>query len=639
MGNAPGVNPGRVGRVGPDEIRTANASRTCFRSTRLHDGRVVRLEKHYAIAFPPEQIWPVLSKTDWLNRALGLPAVDYQFAANPGGGSVVRGRSRLPIGEMRWQEFPFEWREPEFYHVHRVFESGPFTDVRLGMELRAAPGGTELTCFSEMEPRNAIAAWLIRNVIGPKADRDMRRIVAHTEEYLRGKATVVLPRLPTHAVHEPALRNGLEKLRASGPSAALIARLETLLREAPDVELAHIRPLVVARRWVRDEWAVVTLFLHATRSGLLDLSWEILCPNCRSSRTPVNSLRKLHRTAHCEVCQIDFDAQFDKSVELKFAVNPAVRPREAQTFCVAGPGGTPHVIGQLWLEPGETRTWKWPAPPRALRLRSPQVSGSATLEASEGPAPGQLLAVTCAAQGFTVQREAGGAEATARIVNPNSFPVLLSLEQLGWGDDILTAARATNWQEFRDLFASEVISPTEEITVGAQVVLFTDLRGSTAMYHGLGDAAAYARVRDHFAVLSAAVAAHHGTVVKTIGDAVMATFSRVDEALAAVREMHRAVGSTGGDGVPPLSLKSSLHVGPCLAVNANERLDFFGTTINLAARMVNCCQGGDLTVSDELFHRPEMTAFLESCPQPPEPSEVRFRGFEKPHLVWRLVMG
>ena len=86
--------------------------------------------------------------------------------------------------------------------------------------------------------------------------------------------------------------------------------------------------------------------------------------------------------------------------------------------------------------------------------------------------------------------------------NPNPFPVVLSLDQVGWSEDILTAARVTNWQEFRDLFAHEVISPDEDITVGSQVVLFTDLRGSTAMYRSIGDAPAYALVRDHFAILT-----------------------------------------------------------------------------------------------------------------------------------------
>jgi hypothetical protein len=54
--------------------------------------------------------------------------------------------------------------------------------------------------------------------------------------------------------------------------------------------------------------------------------------------------------------------------------------------------------------------------------------------------------------------------------------------------------------------------------------------------------------------------------------------------------------------------------------------------------MIGCCEGGDLTVSDELFRRPETQKFLESCAGQPEPSEVHFRGFEKPHLVWRLIV-
>jgi class 3 adenylate cyclase len=599
---------------------------------------VIRIETRYEIPFPREAVWPVLNRTDWINRSMGMPPVEYQFAASSTGGSVISARSRLPIGEMRWREFPFEWLEPEFYRVRRVFEKGPFVETRLGMNLRTTPAGTEVVCFSEVEPRNAFASWLFRKVIAPKADRDMRRIVEHASEYLRGQADVVLPKLPTHAPNEQALQTGLEKLRASGEPPALIARLESFLRNAPDVELTHIRPLALARKWQSDGWEVVKLSLQATRSGLLDLSWEILCPNCRASRLPVSSLRNLHRTAHCDVCQIDFDAQFDKSVELKFAVNTAVRPRSDQVFCIAGPGGTPHVVSQLCLAPGEERVCKWPTPPRTLRLRSAQVLGSATLDATEGATRGVQLAIGCDAKGFSITKEPGGDDSTARFTNPNDFPVVLCLEQLGWGDDILTAARATNWQDFRDLFASEVISPSEEVTVGAQVVLFTDLRGSTAMYHGLGDAPAYALVRDHFTVLTDAVASHHGTVVKTIGDAVMATFSRVDEALAAVCAMHRALRAGSGNGGQPLVLKSSLHVGPCLAVNANERLDFFGTTINLAARMIGCCKGGDLAVSDEVFRRPETEEFLRGCAQTPEPSEVQFRGFEKPHLVWRMAM-
>jgi adenylate cyclase len=602
---------------------------------------VIQFESQYDLPFPPEAVWPALSNTDWMNRALGLPPVHYDFTANAEGGSSIRARAQVAGLQVVWQEFPFEWLEPEFYRVRRVFENGPLREANGGIELLRQLGGTRVRVISEVLPRNALGKFLAENVLFRKTRRDMRRITEQLAEFLRGQKPTALPRLTVQPVDEAALKAGLDKLRRTGRSAEHIDRLQKMLREAPDVELTHIRPLAVARHWTADPWEVLSLFLHATRCGLLDFRWEVLCPNCRSSRQQlVKSLNGLARTSHCEVCQIEFDAQFDKSVELKFAVNPAVRRRDEQTYCLAGPGGKPHVISQTWLEPGQERSWKLPALTRPVRLRSPQVKGSFALD------PGVLgenrpAFIRTNASGFEIDYERGCMKTSvARIHNPNSFPVLLSLDQIGWSDDILTAARVTNWQEFRDLFSNEVISPDEDITVGSQVILFTDLRGSTAMYRGIGDAPAYALVRDHFVVLTAAVRRHHGTVVKTIGDAVMACFSRVDEALEAVRDMNRdlPVPRSNHSQAARLTLKASLHVGACLAVNANDRLDYFGTTINLAARMVSCCQGGDLAVSDEIFQRPEMTEFLRSCEASPELSEVRFRGFNKARQVWRIPL-
>jgi adenylate cyclase len=347
----------------------------------------------------------------------------------------------------------------------------------------------------------------------------------------------------------------------------------------------------------------------------------------------------LKRTSHCDVCQIAFDEEFDKSVELKFAVNHAVRPCQEQTFCLAGPGGKPHVVCQTWLQPGEERLCPLPDLTRPLRLRSPQVREPLTLRPGDGLAPDSATNISCEPAGFRISAGPRHEQPrTVRMTNPNSFPVLLSWQQTEWSEDILTAARATNWQEFRELFVREVISPSEQVTVGAQVILFTDLRGSTALYRGMGDGPAYALVRNHFSVLTEAISSHHGTVVKTIGDAVMAVFSRVDEALAAVQEGYRQLSAGQPGAAGPLLLKCSLHVGPCLAVNANDKLDFFGTTVNLAARMVECCQGGDLAFSDELHQRPETVRFIQQGGYNPQPMEIHHRGFDAPHRVWRIKM-
>jgi class 3 adenylate cyclase len=595
---------------------------------------MIRFECQHEFAFPPEPVWSCLSKTDWLNRSLGLPPVKYSIALRPEGGSLITAEAKYPFGNMRWREFPFEWFEPEFYSVRRIFENGPFKESRMGMVLHpTSGGGTRVVSYAEITARGPMGKGLLKFALGPKMVRDMTQIMAQAEKYLRGSAPVIFPRLPSHAVNETALRAGLEKLAELQPG-ELIERLEDFLRQSPDVEMTHIRPFAVARQWGLEQWSVVGLFLHATRCGLLNLSWEILCPNCRSSRdVPADSLAQLRRTSHCDVCQIEFDAEFDKSVELKFAVNHGVRPSDDQTFCLAGPGGKPHVVCQVWLEPGENRLCRLPANSQPLRMRSMQVKEPFAWPPLDGALNGEPISITCNPARFAVQKETGAAApGMARLMNPNPFPVLVSWQQTEWSPDILTAARATNWQEFRDLFAREIISPNEQVTAGCQVILFTDLRGSTAMYHGMGDGAAYALVRNHFTILTEAIRAQHGTVVKTIGDAVMAAFSRVDEALTAVRNGSLQLAADAN----PLILKCSLHLGPCLAVNANDKLDFFGTTVNVAARMVECCEGGDLIISDELYQRPETASFIQKWGYQPQSLETRHRGIEAPQRIWRI---
>ncbi len=594
----------------------------------------IHLESRHELPFPREAIWPVLSKTDWLNRSIGLPPVTYQIDKRDEGGSEIKASTRLFGQQLKWRELPFEWIEPEYYLVRRIFEGGPFREAKMGMKLEEKNGKTEIVAYSDLVPRSVFGRLVGLRLLGPKTDRDMKKVVAHLTEFLEGRKTVALPQLPIHPPNESALQAGLKKLRDTGQPADLVQRLETFLRESPDLDLSHIRPLAVARQWGRDQWDVLRLFLHTPVCGLLDLRWEILCPNCRASGQGSSaSLSNLKRGAHCDVCQIQFDAEFDKSVELKFSVNPAVRPVESQTFCLAGPGTKPHILSQLPLEPREESEWKLPRGNGPLRLRSPQIKEPRDIDAEMLAPDGKGFLIECETGGFVVRSSPG---AGIRIHNPNPFPILVSIEQTSWNDDILTAARITNWQDFRDLFANEVISPTEQVTVGSQVVLFTDLRGSTAMYHGMGDPKAYALVRNHFSILVEAVRAHHGTVVKTIGDAVMAAFYRVDEALAAVKQMHVNLSATKNNLSAPLALKSSLHVGPCLVVNANDKLDLFGTSINLAARMVDCCKGGDLTVSNELFLRPETAEFVRALPTPPEKSEIKFRGFDTPQAVWRI---
>lgn len=597
----------------------------------------VDTEAFYDLPFPREKVWKIFAKTDWLNRALDFPEVAYTTQPLPEGGSAVFGSARIAGQALRWREWPFEWFEDKFYRVRREFSSGPLIESMMGVDFSpGAEGGTRLRVHASLTPRNVLGAVAVKTVILPRTNAAMAKVVAHVRDHLSGSAIPVLPKLPVSPFNAATFTDRMDRLARAVAEPASIERFRAWLSETPDVELTHIRPKALARQWGQDPWETLRTLLLATHHGLLQFRWEVLCPNCRTSRQPrTTSLGALRREAHCDVCGIRYDGEFDKSVELKFSVHPGVKRIEDQTFCLAGPGGKPHIVAQWLLAPGEERPFHWPSNTDSLQLKSLQVRQPlAVVQGSTNRS--QLISVHGEQFLQTAEAETEG----CRLRNPNPFPVQVALERTVWDEDILTAAAATNWQVFREHFAAEVISPNEEVVVGEQVILFTDLRGSTAMYHALGDAKAYARVRDHFSILRDAVERHHGGIVKTIGDAVMAVFSGTVDAFDALEEMFGGI-EAANRSLPEgdhLTLKAGLHAGRCLAVNANDRLDYFGTTVNLAARLVDCSRGGEIAVSDEVFSRQILRTRLGDKLLAASPVQLVPRGFTEPVAVWLLPM-
>ena len=193
----------------------------------------------------------------------------------------------------------------------------------------------------------------------------------------------------------------------------------------------------------------------------------------------------------------------------------------------------------------------------------------------------------------------------------------------------------TSLQLFRDLFSAEALRPEEQISVGRVVVLFTDLVGSTRLYREIGDAPAFGRVMSHFDVLKDKIALHGGAIVKTMGDAVLAVFTSPLPALEAMLEAQVELARAD----PPLLLKAGLHLGPCIAVTLNDRLDYFGTTVNFAARLAHAAQGAEVVLSDPAHRDPQVTAWLHNPPPGVvlEEHQAELKGFEEDmSKLWRV---
>ena len=200
-----------------------------------------------------------------------------------------------------------------------------------------------------------------------------------------------------------------------------------------------------------------------------------------------------------------------------------------------------------------------------------------------------------------------------RLVSQARRPLTFVIEARSWVRDALTADRVNAMQAFRDLFSDQTLRPGDEVGIGRVALMFTDLQGSTALYERVGDAAAYRLVRDHFAFLVATVREHNGALVKTIGDAVMASFSDPADAVrAALAVQAQVAGFNREQGDQHIVIKVGLHCGPCIAVTMNDRLDYFGSVVNMAARLEGQSAGGDIVLSTETHADPAVQELLSA---------------------------
>ena len=219
--------------------------------------------------------------------------------------------------------------------------------------------------------------------------------------------------------------------------------------------------------------------------------------------------------------------------------------------------------------------------------------------------------------------------ATITFANDAGFELAALIEDRTWTRDALTAPEVISLQVFRDLFAEATLRPGDEAGVSQVALLFSDLQGSTALYERVGDAVAFNMVREHFALLAGVVRDHDGAVVKTIGDAVMASFGDPANAVKAALAMQARIADH------ELVLKLGVHVGPSVVVNLNDRLDYFGSTVNMAARLQGQSQGGDIVLSRAVADDPAVKPLLTVVPSREE--SVPLKGFAEPISFVRLM--
>ena len=416
-------------------------------------------------------------------------------------------------------------------------------------------------------------------------------------------------------------------LRQSADSATVDA-IEKLVAEAPDRKLVRINALALAAEHGLDPEKLIAAFLHASKIGLFDLSWNVLCPGCGGVLDSNTTLKTVRSDEYaCSLCATDYEPTLDEMVEVTFTVSPRVRQIAAHSpdalttmeyyrqLYFSSEIALPEDFETLWetitlesldLPPGDKAIISLQLPEKFIIVFDPITHTAQFFDVKGEP--------TKERQAFTLIFETGHAQHATLEMRPG--PLRLSVENrterkllptvfiadhdlhdmMHRRRPFLTAKRLLSNQTFRDVFRTDTLDVDQRLKITSLTFLFTDLRGSTELYERVGDLLAFDLVRAHFQVLHEIVASEAGAVVKTIGDAVMATFPTPDRAVAAALRMRDAMRKLNEErGREDLLLKIGIHEGPCIAVTLNERQDYFGQTVNIASRVQH------LATSREIF--------------------------------------
>jgi class 3 adenylate cyclase len=456
---------------------------------------------------------------------------------------------------------------------------------------------------------------------------------------------------------------------------AATAAIEKMIAEGTDASLCRVNVLDFARRvGVTDDQAIAA-FLHAARLGIFAMQWNVLCPGCGAVLDSNTTLKSVQSTEyHCQLCASGYEPSLDEMVEVTFTVDPRIRkiaahdpdalpPTEFYRQLFWGswadlPGDLGEALDRieidaLELPPGEKATMSLQLPDRFCIVFEPVTHAAQFIDVKGEPTKERrtmsLIFNKLSATHTKVEMQPGPfrlsfENKTDRRLLPGVWIADDDLHHLlAKRKPFLTAKRLLTNQTFRDLYRTDALDPDQRLKITSLTFLFTDLKGSTALYDRVGDLKAYDLVREHFDLLNKIVAAEAGAVVKTIGDAVMATFETSDHAVSAALKMRDAIrdvgGKPGGDGEgqgEDLLLKIGIHEGPCLAVMVNDRQDYFGQTVNIAARVQSLADSRAILATGAVVEKAETAKLLEASGVTPVAQRQALRGVTHELTLYEL---
>jgi class 3 adenylate cyclase len=453
-----------------------------------------------------------------------------------------------------------------------------------------------------------------------------------------------------------------------------VSRFGEILKGLDDWDLLRINPLRFAEEHGFNLPEVVDLFVHGAKIGLFDFVWNMICPGCGGVEHSHKSINEVEEDIfQCSICHIDVPSDLDDQVEVAFMINPSIKKLDINPFkdidsysrYFFSPNfdrSQPHIdyINDVrrsftLIEPDESQDISFRAEPGQIyRLLSIDLHSSVSMEtANRSSVSPHTINIDVLPTGFSPKEAtlaSGNVALRVRNLRKSLTGAILILADPPRLQNIfehypprlkpfLTGKMLLNTQSFRDLFRIQNLIPDLKLNIRSLTILFTDLKGSTELYDRTGDAFAYNLVQEHFKILTRSVRENSGAIVKTMGDAIMATFSLPKDGISAavgmingVRSLNEKLKTENYE----LGLKVGLHEGPALAINADDRVDYFGQTVNIASRVQGLAKSGEIWVTEPVFRSGGIQDAFSASGYVEEKQSVFLKGVRAATTVYKM---
>jgi len=442
-----------------------------------------------------------------------------------------------------------------------------------------------------------------------------------------------------------------------------------MVRDAPDHALNKMNALDLAAKEGLSEEQVIAALLKAVGLGMFEMTWSLMCPSCAGVLSANKSLKTLDKAQYnCAFCAAGYETTLDNLVEVTFTVSPRLRKIAAhspdqlsaaeylrQIFWSSAidlPADLEKLLAEVTLEsvdlpPGERAILSLQLPKGTVIVFDPvthtaqflDVSGEEASERqnlsvifNKAQVPVDTIALRPGPLRLNLENRTEGRVLPAVWVTNQALDDLLKRRK-----PILNAKRLLTNQTFRDIYRTETLAIGQRLKILSLTFLFSDLKDSTALYERVGDLVAFDLVNEHFRLLQEIITSERGAVVKTVGDAVMATFETPDRAIAAAIRMREAMSDLGAERQhQSLRLKMGIHEGSCLAVTLNGQQDYFGQTVNVASRVQGLAASRAIMVTESVVENAQSRAVLETNGLKPTPRRVALSGIADKVSVYEI---